>query len=62
MPSLRYGTPEVGRLGLYDALTAPSQLPRRTAGFSKRMGRGELYEYYKRTGMLEVYFALFPAG
>jgi hypothetical protein len=28
----------------------------------ERMSRGELYEYYKRIGMLEVYFALFPGG
>ena len=28
----------------------------------ERMGRGELYEYYKRIGMLEVYFTLFPGG
>jgi len=26
------------------------------------MSKGELYEYYKRIGMLEVYFALFPGG
>lgn len=26
------------------------------------MSRGELYEYYKRMGCLDVYFALFPGG
>jgi hypothetical protein len=29
---------------------------------AERMGRGELYEYYKRQGLLEVYFRLFPNG
>lgn len=29
---------------------------------SERMGRGELYEYYKRQGLLEVYFRMFPNG
>ena len=48
--------------GAYDALTALTQLPRRTARFSERMGLAELYEYYKRIGSLEVYFALFPSG
>ena len=43
------------------ALTALSQLPHR-ARISERMGRGELHEHYKRIGMLEVYFALFPEG
>jgi hypothetical protein len=33
--------------------------PERT-GNRERMGRGELYDYYKRQGMLAVYFALFP--
>ena len=28
----------------------------------RRGPRGELYEYYKRIGMLDVYFALFPGG
>ncbi len=48
--------------GAYHALTALTQLPRRGAPFSERMGRGELYEHYKRIGMLDVYFALFPGG
>jgi hypothetical protein len=26
------------------------------------MGRGELYEYFKRIGRLDMYFALYPAG
>ncbi len=26
------------------------------------MSRGELYAYYKRMGMLQVYFTLFPGG
>jgi hypothetical protein len=26
------------------------------------MTRGELYAYYKRNGMLAVFFALFPGG
>ena len=26
------------------------------------MGRGELYEYYKRQGLLDVFFALYPGG
>ncbi len=47
--------------GAYRALTALTQLPRRPL-FSERMSRGELYEYYKRIGMLEVYFTLFPGG
>ena len=47
--------------GAYHALTALTQLPRR-ARFSERMSRGELYEYYKRMGMVEVYFTLFPGG
>jgi hypothetical protein len=41
------------------AAPAPS-LPR-----SNRSGpssRGELYEYYKRMGMLELYFSLFPGS
>jgi len=28
----------------------------------QRMSKGELYEYYKRMGMLDVYFTLFPSG
>ncbi len=48
--------------GAYQTLTALSQLPRRGAPFSERMGRRELYEHYKRIGMLDVYFALFPGG
>ena len=27
-----------------------------------RMSQGELYQYYKRQGMLEVYFRMFPNG
>jgi len=26
------------------------------------MTRGELYDYYKRIGQLEVFFGLFPGG
>jgi hypothetical protein len=26
------------------------------------MNRGELYQYYKRIGQLEVFFTLFPGG
>jgi len=40
----------------------PIQPPRIGNHSPERMGRGELYEYYKRIGMLEVYFALFPGG
>jgi hypothetical protein len=50
----------------------PSAIPRREPQRYKalnhlspepqRMGRGALYEYYKRMGMLEVYFALFPGS
>jgi hypothetical protein len=41
----------------------PANQPHRPGNRSpERMGRGELYEYYKRIGMLEVYFALFPRG
>ena len=29
---------------------------------SRPMGQGELYEYYKRQGLLDVFFALFPNG
>ena len=47
--------------GAYRALAPLTQLPRRPL-FSERMSRGELYEYYKRMGMLEVYFTLFPGG
>jgi len=47
--------------GAYHALTALSQLPHR-ARISERMGRRELFQYYKRIGMLDVYFALFPGG
>ena len=35
--------------------------PVRTSG-NERMGRGELYEHYKRQGMLDVYFRMFPNG
>ena len=27
-----------------------------------RMAQGELYQYYKRQGLLAVYYALFPGG
>ena len=40
---------------------APSPEPVRTSG-SERMGRGELYEHYKRQGMLDIYFRMFPNG
>jgi len=40
----------------------PIQPPRIGHRSADRMGRGELFEYYKRIGMLEVYFALFPGG
>jgi len=52
---------KTGGPGAYHALTALSQLPLR-ARFSERMGRGELYEHYKRIGMLEAYFRMFPGG
>lgn len=43
---------------------APAQIePARPRGSSRRSGPsslGELYEYYRRMGMLEVFFALFP--
>ena len=29
---------------------------------SERMRQDELYQYYKRQGLLDVYFALFPNG
>ena len=29
---------------------------------AERMGHGELYQWYKRQGLLEVYFAMFPNG
>lgn len=38
----------------------PIQPPRIGTRAPGRMGRGELFEYYKRLGMLDVYFALFP--
>jgi len=34
--------------------------PARSRSGSKASSRGELYEYYKRMGMLEVFFSLFP--
>jgi len=44
---------------------APAPAPEPTPPRSGRLGsrvssRGELYEYYKRMGMLEVFFSLFP--
>ncbi len=38
-----------------------SAAPMRT-GRSSLMSRGELYEYYQRIGLREVYFGLFPGG
>lgn len=40
----------------------PSKEPHRPGFRSDSMGRGELYAYYKRIVMLEVYFTLFPLG
>ena len=34
-------------------LPTPTKLPRPGAHFPARMGRGELYEHYKRIGMLD---------
>jgi hypothetical protein len=39
-----------------------NRIPNRGDCTPERMSKGELYEYYKRIGMLEVYFALFPGG
>jgi hypothetical protein len=47
----------------YAALQAmtPARLPQRIeSAQSLAMSKGELYEYYRRLGMLEVFFALYP--
>lgn len=43
-----------------EPVTMPEGSPQPTR--SDRMNKGELYEYYKRLGMLEVYFSLYPGG
>jgi hypothetical protein len=48
----RYGPPERDRSRPFVPLPEPAR--------NGPMGTGELYEYYKRLGRLDLFFALFP--
>jgi len=42
--------------------SAPAAQPPARPARGGASSRGELYDYYKRMGMLEVFFALFPGS
>jgi hypothetical protein len=59
----RYRVPPVTPPGLAAVTYARQQKDAPAAPARRRdeaMSAGELYEYYKRMGMLELYFSLFP--
>ena len=54
-----------GRADLYDPLRAMPEIGRHEPTRARSegpMSRGQLYEWYKRQGLLAVYFMLYPQG